>query len=138
MILMLGVSAGELQLAAWQHTYMPLLSSSGAELHSPCRVVRFCAAPPSEAWESSQEPCGLEADLPAAPHTQSPGRAGGGARAVQLLREYPCFAYARNRSAEDCILKASAHCRKVKHLLSHTPTPSKSYMVTWWCVSNPA
>ena len=45
-----------------------------------------------------------------------------------LLSQLPCFAYIKHRSAEDCLLKASAHCRAVQSLLKqaqHAPHLAK-------------
>ena len=38
-----------------------------------------------------------------------------------LLCQLPCFAYIKHRSAEDCLLKASAHCKAVQSLLKQAP-----------------
>ena len=36
----------------------------------------------------------------------------------ESFREMPCFAYLKQRSAEDCILRVANHCRMVRQLLS--------------------
>ena len=38
-----------------------------------------------------------------------------------LLCQLPCSAYIKHRSAEDCLLKASAHCKAVQQLLKQAP-----------------
>ena len=41
------------------------------------------------------------------------------------MREYPCFAYIPGRSAEDCLLKSSAHCNQVKAMFSQHAGPAQ-------------